>query len=530
MASINLAGVLRDPLGEFSYMNKIRFTHNTTTGQTLKGFRSVHKIADDGSYDIDVEYGNVQVETHDILNQRWINNGVITINSDTPATDLPSLLGITTPATDEDLLVFQALVEDANQAAQAAQDAQAETEALFKSVADSSPANLSPDVSIPFNEGIEMERGYGNRDAFGNRSVDFNRASETGNINKSGVSESLGIDEPAITSDGICIYGEYTNELLWSEDLLNPVWEGANASASTDGTLAPDGLTTAYKITSTVAQGSLQQKNIAISGGETVTSSCAVKDGGGGIAILVAVLVGGSAQTVTASYDFSTGEFSLESGDGELHSETLNNGWVNLYITTTDVGGNTSARLYIRPSASVGSVYATNAQVVLNSGKPYPYIKTEDTPVTRAPDIVSIPMMNNMPAAGKPFTIVCDFTKSAGVGFLFETNARGIGAFTAGSGAIVARGVLTQSNVTGVLIDGIRYRFALVFDGDYCTGYLDGNIGLSSNTVDIGANQLNDFFIGTNSSNQTINSEIKNFKIYHRALSDNEIKALGGAK
>ena len=41
MASINLAGVLRDPTGEFSYKNKIRFTHNTTTGQTLKGFSSV---------------------------------------------------------------------------------------------------------------------------------------------------------------------------------------------------------------------------------------------------------------------------------------------------------------------------------------------------------------------------------------------------------------------------------------------------------------------------------------------------------
>jgi len=57
MASINLTGVLRDSTGEFSHLNKIRFTHTTTTGQTLKGFRSVHVIAENGYYDIDVEYG-----------------------------------------------------------------------------------------------------------------------------------------------------------------------------------------------------------------------------------------------------------------------------------------------------------------------------------------------------------------------------------------------------------------------------------------------------------------------------------------
>jgi len=139
MASINLTGILRDPTGEFSYRNKIRFTHNTNTGQTLKGFRSIHKIEIDGAYDIDLEYGNVLIETHDYLNKCWISNGVITINSDTPATDLPSLLGITTPATDADLLVFQALVEDANQYAQDAEIsavAAAASEGVVQSIID----------------------------------------------------------------------------------------------------------------------------------------------------------------------------------------------------------------------------------------------------------------------------------------------------------------------------------------------------------------------------------------------------------
>ena len=139
MASINLTGILRDPTGEFSHLNKIRFTHSTNTGQTLKGFRSVHEIAADGAYDIDLEYGNIFIETLDHLNKDWINQGHLTINSDTPATDLPSLLGITTPATDADLLVFQALVEDANQYAQDAESsavAAAASEGVVQSIID----------------------------------------------------------------------------------------------------------------------------------------------------------------------------------------------------------------------------------------------------------------------------------------------------------------------------------------------------------------------------------------------------------
>lgn len=136
MANINLTGILRDPTGEFSYRNQIRFTHNTNTGQTLKGFRSVHDIEVDGAYDIDVEYGNVSVETFDVLNRSWIYHGTFTINSDTPATDIPTLLGITTPATNAELLVFQALAADAAQDAADAANSAAEAASSASSIPD----------------------------------------------------------------------------------------------------------------------------------------------------------------------------------------------------------------------------------------------------------------------------------------------------------------------------------------------------------------------------------------------------------
>ena len=138
MASINLTGVLRDSTGEFAHLNKIRFTHTTTTGQTLKGFRSVHVIAENGYYDIDVEYGNVFIESQDALNRVWIDQGTLTINSDTPANDLPSLLGITTPATDADLLVFQSLVADSETARDESVAAKDEIESKLTSLIPSS--------------------------------------------------------------------------------------------------------------------------------------------------------------------------------------------------------------------------------------------------------------------------------------------------------------------------------------------------------------------------------------------------------
>ena len=67
---------------------------------------------------------------------RWISSGVLTINSDTPATDLPSLLGITTPATNADLLVFQALVADAELAATESESAQLAAETAAQAYAD----------------------------------------------------------------------------------------------------------------------------------------------------------------------------------------------------------------------------------------------------------------------------------------------------------------------------------------------------------------------------------------------------------
>lgn len=121
MASKNFSGVLRDPLGALASNDKYRFTHVSTTGEVIRGSTSYLTIGDDGVYNIDIEYGNVSIESYSELGKRWIAQGTTTINADTVATTLPALLNALVPASEPLLVELQALLADAEGAASDAQ-------------------------------------------------------------------------------------------------------------------------------------------------------------------------------------------------------------------------------------------------------------------------------------------------------------------------------------------------------------------------------------------------------------------------
>lgn len=123
MASKNFRGILRDPLGTLASNDKYRFTHVSTTGEVIRGSTSYLNIGDNGVYDIDIEYGNVSIESYSELGKRWIAQGTTTINADTVATTLPALLNALVPASDALILQLEALLADAESAAATAQAA-----------------------------------------------------------------------------------------------------------------------------------------------------------------------------------------------------------------------------------------------------------------------------------------------------------------------------------------------------------------------------------------------------------------------
>lgn len=156
MASKNFSGILRDPLGELAYKDKFRFTHVSTTGEVIRGSISSIDIPENGAYDIDIEYGNVLIESLDRKSSRWLNHGTVTINQDTSVTTLPSLLLATVPATPELVIQLEALLADAETAAN---DAQASADSAANS-ADVALASVDTSSAI-YDEVNDIVTGEG---------------------------------------------------------------------------------------------------------------------------------------------------------------------------------------------------------------------------------------------------------------------------------------------------------------------------------------------------------------------------------
>ena len=139
MAHITLAGTLRDPDGNPAVGDKVRFTHQTTTGETVKSAISVLTIDPSGVYSVDLEYGFVLVEYKDSREPSFKNIGIATVNNTNPATSIPELLNAIVPVSSAELIEFQGILADCV----AAQVAAAASATLVTNIISESGANLS---------------------------------------------------------------------------------------------------------------------------------------------------------------------------------------------------------------------------------------------------------------------------------------------------------------------------------------------------------------------------------------------------
>jgi lysophospholipase L1-like esterase len=143
MASINLSGILRDSLGEIDVGALIRFTHVTTTGEVLATTEAEYIIPPDGTYSIDVQYGQVRVDYTTRFTENFV--AIVIVNGDSTATNLPDLLNAAVPPTDAQLLQFQGILADA-QAAAVTSEAFADQLTTLDLIA--SAATFAPDTNI----------------------------------------------------------------------------------------------------------------------------------------------------------------------------------------------------------------------------------------------------------------------------------------------------------------------------------------------------------------------------------------------
>ena len=127
MASITLAGILKDSIGQIDVGAIVTFTHLTTTGQTIKGTSNNLIVPPDGAYSINVEYGQIRIDYTTRFTERFV--AIVLVNSDSTATTLPDLLLSADIPTNPQIAQFQAYLADTIVAKDAALAAQAGSEA-----------------------------------------------------------------------------------------------------------------------------------------------------------------------------------------------------------------------------------------------------------------------------------------------------------------------------------------------------------------------------------------------------------------
>ena len=298
-----------------------------------------------------------------------------------------------------------------------------------------------PDVWIPFNDSLDMITGFspsykkiviGDDEITmpGDKVVKFKRASKATYINKSGVLTEAAIDEPRFERDGLLIEGQRTNYMLNSE---NPASWGRSSNMDVPETgkdsfgftygkfVCNDSLigqTSAINMASIAAT-----KSVDVSGdNKYVTTSCRFKT-----ELQVRLRIrfdkyDGSATTFLgdAYIDTQTLEINMTGGAASRITARVRKdeatGWIFAEATIQAIDGELKIGSQIQYSpkqdgATVSGDYIYLATPQVENGPCVSsFIISGTTAATRASDIVTVPIKNNL--YNLPFTVLCEVHKN----------------------------------------------------------------------------------------------------------------------
>ncbi|EQO71677.1 phage tail fiber protein [Escherichia coli HVH 41 (4-2677849)] len=299
-----------------------------------------------------------------------------------------------------------------------------------------------PDVWIPFNDSLDMITGYspgykkvkiGDNvvQVASDKQVNFSRASTATYINKSGELKTAEINEPRFECDGLLIEGQRTNFFQNSTDPSK--W---NKSTSLDVTetgtdsfgfnygrfVVQDSIVGTSKAHTIIGLYS-STGGVDTSGDEKhVTISCRVKSEVDNIAVRilfehydgeVRTSIGAANLNLTTRIISKTGQTSRVTARSVKDDAT---GWIffeaTLKADTTEntVGG------FVQYSPDTGQMVTsgdyldvTTPQIEAGTGASS-FIVTGTAPATRASDMVTVPIKNNL--YNLPFTVLCEVHKN----------------------------------------------------------------------------------------------------------------------
>ncbi|HBB9240189.1 phage tail protein [Escherichia coli] len=298
-----------------------------------------------------------------------------------------------------------------------------------------------PDVWIPFNDSLDMITGFspsykkiviGDDEITmpGDKVVKFKRASKATYINKSGVLTEAAIDEPRFERDGLLIEGQRTNYMLnsqspasWGRSSNMDVPEtGTDSFGFTYGKFVCNdslvGQTSAINMASIAAT-----KSVDVSGdNKYVTTSCRFKTERQVRLRIRFDKYDGSATTFLgdAYIDTQTLEINMTGGAASRITARVRKdeatGWIFAEATIQAIDGELKIGSQIQYSPKQGGatvsgdyIYLATPQVEDGSCASS-FIISGTTAATRASDIVTVPINNNL--YNLPFTVLCEVHKN----------------------------------------------------------------------------------------------------------------------
>lgn len=389
-----------------------------------------------------------------------------------------------------------------------------------------------PDVWLPLSDSLNMLAGYGEELKIGEhvvaRKASFSRNSTARYVGKDGLHKTATANEPRFEKEGLLIEGQSTDIVLVSTPGLGAQWAkskngtGVEPDVTTNHGIAPDGTLTACRVVmdrgagssssdfsffTCTAGGAQVGKPLTLSGWMRSTDSsseCNVMMSLNGSAMRLVTVTGAwqrFSTTLASAEDVNRyPRFSLRGGDGSSEKADFLLWGVQLEVLP----------------------FATS------------YIPTNGAAVTRAADALRIPMAGNLPTDELTFCVnVADYNVDGSVygavviapelssasGRLYLGFSSAGVTFVIGNKSTRPAAVPIPGSPIGFAISTKTGRFKLFYNGAIqSSGTFEGPVILRS--------ELSIGNYSPASPGGSLNGHIRNLRIWHKFLTDEQIKAL----
>ena len=343
---------------------------------------------------------------------------------------------------------------------------------------------------------------------------------------------------------GVLVEGARTNLCLQSED-FGTTWIPSNAVVATNQIVAPDGQTTADKITDNGGGAAVYQDFAGgvLTNNLQYTTSVFVKEGTSGDFSLQLRDVGGAADRARADYEWSGGVLTVKAEDvGTAAVEAYPNGWYRASLTcpvNMVVGANIHRILFYPTENGAGStgdyLYGWGAQLEPGAFASS-YIPTTSASLLRAAEVLDIDNTNDVHLSKTAGTFLAACTPAAILTsqYIFDTftSSGGLNGFRLrlidGKPTFrVYSGGATQAvfNATDALTAGTKVVLAMAWATNDVRGYVNGGDEKADTTVTVPTALDGSVTIGgrVNATTENFFGTIEHVLIYNRAFTAGEI-------